>query len=341
MSDGLIAPLNAPPAGAAVPGIQPGTSGIDLARVVIVFGPAGTISGVFEYEPGTAPGPGNPPVVAITASTTDPYANPIPGGSVPRIVVQQSGGTGPYALLTSSDPLGQVGLLFPSRATEELTAAEINLQIENPGTNLESLITNITGPAVSPRGDFVDIGLTSGSKDGTEFAQAFYEYNDGAGNFYEVVTIQQNGALLPYVAELVGQQPGATVPTSDIFHSMAPLGTGFNVTGNNFNGDPCYAEYTYEPMGPSGSVHVRGNINVTAGPGAAFKLLTATSLPAGYRPKQARYFQVAFNEDAIVSGSNDAQGLAVLETSGAIFVYGGASAAADSCLVFEATIRLD
>lgn len=341
MSDGLIPPLNAPPAGAAVPGIQPGVTGQFFGFIVIVYGPTGTPSGVFVYQPGTTPALGNPPVIAATSSTTDLFGNPLPGGAVARILVQSAGGTGPYALLTSSDPNGEAGLLFPSRETIEAIASEINLEIQDQGLANESLITVINGPAISARGDFVDIGLQSSAADLSFFATAFYEYNDGAGNFYECIEISHLGVTLPFVNQLIGQKPGATVPTSDTWHTMSPLSTGFNLTGNNFNGDPTYAEYTFEPMGPKGSVHIRVNANVTAGPGAAFKLLTGAALAAGYRPTQPRYFPVSFNESAVIAGSNNAMGMGVLETSGNIFVYGGSGVAADSCLVFEATIRLD
>ena len=58
-------------------GVQPGSSaGVVRARLVIVSG-AG-VSGVFVYN-GT-PGFGNPPIVSITNSSTDPYGNPVTPG---------------------------------------------------------------------------------------------------------------------------------------------------------------------------------------------------------------------------------------------------------------------
>ena len=66
-------PMNAPAAGALVPGVQPGVSGgVVLARYVIVFGTAG---GVFVYN-GT-PALGNPPIFWATAASTDPYGNTV------------------------------------------------------------------------------------------------------------------------------------------------------------------------------------------------------------------------------------------------------------------------
>src|SRR5215831_8312493 len=62
------------------PGLGPGGGQNVRARTVIVFGPAGTVSGVFVYAPGTTPGPGNPPIAAMTASATDPFGNDVQPG---------------------------------------------------------------------------------------------------------------------------------------------------------------------------------------------------------------------------------------------------------------------
>lgn len=72
----LNAPANAPGAGAAVPGIQPGTSAIDFARYVIV---SGAKTGVFVYSP--TPGNGNLKL-SMANSGTDPYGNTVQGGFV-------------------------------------------------------------------------------------------------------------------------------------------------------------------------------------------------------------------------------------------------------------------
>lgn len=76
--DGLRRPVNAP-RGTPVPvGVQPGVSnGVEFARQVIVFGPAGTPVGVFVYAPGTTPGAGNSPVASLTGGTRDPYGNTV------------------------------------------------------------------------------------------------------------------------------------------------------------------------------------------------------------------------------------------------------------------------
>jgi hypothetical protein len=61
------------PAQQTAPGIQPGVSqNVIRARQVIV---SGTADGVFVYS-GT-PGPGNPPIAAMTGGDVDPYGNTV------------------------------------------------------------------------------------------------------------------------------------------------------------------------------------------------------------------------------------------------------------------------
>jgi len=77
--DGLRRPLNAPPPGLVTPGVQPGTTNaVSRAVTVIVSGPTGAIVGVFVYQPGTTPGPGNAPIDWLTGGTVDPYGNVLP-----------------------------------------------------------------------------------------------------------------------------------------------------------------------------------------------------------------------------------------------------------------------
>jgi hypothetical protein len=76
--DGLRRPLNAPAAGQVSYGIPPNSSGVIVARQVIVFGPAGNASGVFVYAPGTTPGLGNPPITWESSGLIDPFGNVLP-----------------------------------------------------------------------------------------------------------------------------------------------------------------------------------------------------------------------------------------------------------------------
>jgi hypothetical protein len=71
-----VAPQNAPPSAEYTVGVQPGTSGIIYANVVIVSGGAG--SGVFVYSP--TPGAGNLIGSWAGAAGTDQYGNAYPEG---------------------------------------------------------------------------------------------------------------------------------------------------------------------------------------------------------------------------------------------------------------------
>jgi hypothetical protein len=87
-----VAPLNAPPPGEVVAGLQPGSlPGIIRANIVIIFGPS---NGLFVYS-GT---PGAGTLIASIAATagTDPYGNKYPAG-----ISSQSGGI--EAILTGNE----------------------------------------------------------------------------------------------------------------------------------------------------------------------------------------------------------------------------------------------
>lgn len=79
MSDGLSAPLNAPPGLATPIGIVAGAeSGVFIGHLIIIFSAAGALSGIFVYNP--TPGPGNLIVSIAAAAGTDPYGNSYPEG---------------------------------------------------------------------------------------------------------------------------------------------------------------------------------------------------------------------------------------------------------------------
>ena len=84
--DGLVRPLNAPPGVSPAAGVQPGVStGVEYARIVIVFGPAGAVSGVFVYPAGTTPGAGNAAVESVSNASKDPYGNAIHPGIMSQV----------------------------------------------------------------------------------------------------------------------------------------------------------------------------------------------------------------------------------------------------------------
>lgn len=110
--DGLRRPVNAPRGQGTPVGVQPGvTNGVEFARQVIVFGPAGTPVGVFVYAPGTTPGPGNVPVASMTAGTKDPYGNTV----IPQVFTRNGSGSialdGNTAIFTAAGTPGSGGTI--------------------------------------------------------------------------------------------------------------------------------------------------------------------------------------------------------------------------------------
>src|SRR5581483_1572653 len=182
---------------AAVPGIQPGDSGLDLAQIVIIFGPSGTISGLFEYEPGTTPGLGNPPVVAITASTTDPYGNPLPTGGIPSVLVQAVGGTGPYVIINPPGGENFASVNVPTREAMEQDAGGMFGDVLNQGLGTEQLVTSITSPTgQQPFADTYNVFLQSQSQDGTIPTGWYLTYFNSAFNGTNQIVALPTGVQL-------------------------------------------------------------------------------------------------------------------------------------------------
>lgn len=57
--------------------MAPGSPNVFKGRLVIVFGPSGSVVGVFVYAAGATPGPGTGPIAWLTSSSTDPFGNPV------------------------------------------------------------------------------------------------------------------------------------------------------------------------------------------------------------------------------------------------------------------------
>lgn len=61
-----------------LPAVAPTSAGIERARIVLVFGPSGSLVGVFVYAAGTTPAAGNPPIAWMSNQSTDPFGNSLP-----------------------------------------------------------------------------------------------------------------------------------------------------------------------------------------------------------------------------------------------------------------------
>ena len=112
MSDGLNAPLNAPPGLGGVVGSQAGSTGVDIAHIVIVYGTSGT--GIFVYS-GT-PASGSLIVSIAAAAGTDPYGNAYEQGVTTYVTV----GGHKLALQVGSTSFG--GSTFAGFWTSDLTS---------------------------------------------------------------------------------------------------------------------------------------------------------------------------------------------------------------------------
>jgi hypothetical protein len=166
--DKLVRPLNAPPAGNASPGVQPGaTSGVFVGRLVVIFGPAGTPLGLFLYAAGTTPGPGNPPIVSIIDASVDPYGN----ATHPGVTSQIPGGA--FVSLLNGAALFTGG-------SEIIGAANGNLNAVAPGPDGFSVqggpFTSTAGTPATPTVISTDEWQQLGGVTGTNTTVIFDRY---------------------------------------------------------------------------------------------------------------------------------------------------------------------
>jgi len=146
--DGLRRPPNAPPGQAVGIGVQPGVQNpFILAQYVIVYGPTGALTGVFLYQTGTSPGPGNPPIAAMTNSSTDPFGNSVrPGdsaaaGSLILLGPVPSGGSNSFVQLVAGTDLNVLlGTGDPNESSPGSLIGEISGS--GPGRTLDTAITS-------------------------------------------------------------------------------------------------------------------------------------------------------------------------------------------------------
>ena len=269
MSDGLVPPLNAPPAGAVTYGVQPGSPQIIKAQYVIVSGPGG---GVFVYT-GT-PANGNPPIAWVGAGTTDPYGNTLPST------------TG-----VASSGTFSAGNTFTSvQGTVTYSAA--------PAANN---VLNSTAPAqfTDSHGNVILAGTTFYGKSGLVYYALNFSTGTGAGTIFGGTMTLYTGAdmtawtvatglnLAPNQAQLVANQlwirpfsgniaqvavsNPASLSLVETWHDMTLL-NGWGLGGGG------YARYT---LGIEGDVYVQGD-NLT--PGTTTGGTNIWTIPADYVP---------------------------------------------------------
>lgn len=262
-----------PPPGYAIPdlpGVAAGSSLIIRGRLVIVSGPAGAVVGMFVYAPGTTPGAGNPPVISITESATDPFGNAVAGGVVvgiapnAQVQLQSSGGVG--------------RLIFPLNS-----AGFVNAQISSAIIgSFGAFAANGPASTVANFKDFVGIELNS--SDGvSSSANIELLYNDSVAVpvAHNYLAVDFTGVRLPAVANITATAPGTGTSalnpaTGESWHDMRPLSNLF--VGTNAG--------LYPPQyrkSPDGFVDIAGWIKTPPTTGNYNSVVFAT-LPAAYRP---------------------------------------------------------
>lgn len=279
MSDGLVPPLNAPPAGQPVAGVQPGTTpGIVLAQYVIVFGTAG---GVFIYT--GSPGPGNPPILWSASSNKDPYGNTLSPESTASIGAGQDGGAQVLLTLLSGTD-GQISFPLPGTWTNYP-----NMYATVSGSGA---ILSVNGPTDSTVDDQVFIALDSAEASGLAGSTGFLVY-EGTGPSNNTVAFWNYAGLTVEAGVITAVEPGTgTSPANpaqqETWHAIT-LDSGWST------GSP-YAAPRYRLL-PDGNLQLSGRCSATAWSGSK-TLNNSNPLPAAYRPANACDF---YSSDAVGS----------------------------------------
>jgi hypothetical protein len=258
-----------------LPDTAAGSSNVFRGRLVIVFGPAGTVSGIFVYQQGTTPGPGNPPIVAITNSTVDPFGNTVQ----PTVQI-----TGTGTLQVGTAPNAQVQLR---------TAGGVSGVIEfllNNATFGDGLLVggivggafasiNLQGPQTTVANFRDRCRLQLNSSDAvSSFANATFTYSDDAASDHAYMFVDGGGVAITACQQLKATQPGTGTSAlnpavGESWHDLRPLSNSF--VGTIAGRYPPQYRKTSE-----GDVEVIGYVQLPA----TYNGVTFANLPAGYRP---------------------------------------------------------
>ena len=257
--DKLVAPLNAPAAGQAAAGVQPGvSSGIVLAQYVIVFG---TTGGVFIYA-GT-PAFGNPPLYWMGNVTADPYGNAVEPG------IWAGTASGAQVGIQVNSNAGEILFPLPGTFSGDARIGSLNF---GSGAALE-----IIGPSdMAPANDSVLLDLVDNAG-GSGSAAWFLGYNDANGGSNTHAVGNYKGMQIFVAQPITATAPGSgTSPTNpatvESWHAMTLTNSWANVAG--------FAAAKYRLIAsPPNTVEIIGAINAAAASSASF-----FTLPAAYRP---------------------------------------------------------
>lgn len=314
--DGLVPPLNAPPAGAPVPGVQPGTtSPVVIANIVIIFGPTGSATGLFVYQPGTKPAAGNPPIAWITANAVDPYGNTVQPGVMLAEAASSGNAEGGLIWNTATPGAAEPLLaLFPN-ATVGFTGNSpfVLGRVFNRGLVNEQLGLALGGGGTDGTSP-VQLEVLSASKDGTiplnvqlfspsgESWQVDASRTDSSTNpqtnivtpsfgiVTKALTISANDAQVgtiyevevPFTGVHEGIQLDIGIDVGGVFTNVVPLLATWITTGHSFVGS-VRMRMTFTATGVGGSANIdfdgtAGDSGVNRGPATSTALNGHTTL---------------------------------------------------------------
>lgn len=243
-------PQNAPPPNSNQLGVQPGTqNAIDIAQIVIIYGPAGVITGLFLYA-GT-PSAGNLIGSWSNTSGVDKWGNPYPAGlsvgnnTFPQVQI------GALATGTSS------GISFPTNTADNIPAAGANLGllysfVANSGLVNQQIGLLLQGPSINDTGFAGDINgfsaaMYAGADDGS--APASLQIFDTFGTPF--LTFTNNGGTSPEMfigQNVTGTQAFITCMLNGVILDYGTAGGGTVVKTFNANGTMVF---------PTGITHAR------------------------------------------------------------------------------------
>ncbi len=220
--DGLVRPANAPSGQQLYPGVQPGVSAVQFANVLLVFG-SGSV-GVFIYTPGTTPGPGNPPVISVTESATDPFGNPVAGG------VTVNGPNGSYININSTGGIGgAVALLLrPQNAAHATVIPQLLATVLNAGAINEQEGVELTSGKAG--NDDMSLQLFSASADNTIAATWIMS----AGGTQFIVGNKTSTSIGTAITANAGTTGNPTNITSDAWHQATVFNNGWTALNAGF-----------------------------------------------------------------------------------------------------------
>jgi hypothetical protein len=263
--DGLVPPLNAPPAGIIVPGVQPGVSNaVILAQYVIVFGTAG---GVFIYT--GAPAAGNPPIAWMSGATADPYGNTLTPASHVVIGAGQDGS--PQVVLESSSGSGE--LAFPLPGTWTNYPNMFGAVAGSGGT------LSLNGPTDTTVNDQAYLEMLSAAAGYEGGSAGAMHYKDANGGDNTIAIWGDNGLLINVAQPINAVKPGTggspTNPAQpEPWHT--PALTTVTGSGNGVNG------MRYKLM-PFNCLLLEWDLATNS----VGNNVTVATLPAGWRPATA------------------------------------------------------